>query len=288
MSRFWFSNRSNIHKSKGRIMKYANVKNEMGTFKMVDKTLIDVPTNPKMVQRLKRDPNLLKDMAANWDWACAGTITLVPKGKRYVALDGGTRTLAAKTLNGSIPKLPCMIYNLKTQKRKANAFLGMNKNRRNIGAIDNHRIEVMAEKEIAMKADRIVKESGYEVNYSNNANSFQAIGTLHKMVKTNPVVAYDAFYLCSDIAKGKPILGQVLRGIFELERALKKDIKRMSVFSDKNRKKLVDISMRGILQEINNQKFLSAKGSYTPVVCARGVAEVINKGRRSGKLNPRF
>jgi len=266
-------------------MNYANMENGKGKFQMIDKDLLVVPTGEGATQRNTRPQKTIDRMAKNWDWAACGVIQVIKQNGHYVVIDGGTRTLAAKKLNDKAKKLPCMVYSMSDNEDLAKAFLCINKDRTAVSAIDNHRVAVIAKDPVAVAIDTIVTEGGYTVGHTGKAYAFQAIGRLRSIYVKDEEVAYNSFYLCTEIAKdGENVQGNVLRGIFELEYALAQKGSKRTVFTPINEKKLIQASMDGCIHEINKQKFKSPKTSYSAEVCAKGIQELINKGRRSGKL----
>lgn len=272
-------------------MNYANVANPKGRFQWIDKTLLDVPLGDKATQRSRRSEKTVKDKAENWDWVLCGAITVIEKSDgRYMVIDGGTRTEAAKSLNGSVPDMPCMVYSLAHISDRAKAFLGMNKYRTNVSAIDAHRNAVMARDPLAIKMNDIVVDCGYKVTYSGILYSFQSVATLARMVAKDEEIARNAFYLCTDIARdGETIPANILKGIFELEYILAKTVgKKQTIFTSYNEQKLKAAGIDGIMHEINSKRFKSATKTYSAEVCGLGVMEVINKKRRSGKLRANF
>lgn len=248
----------------------------------IDKELLHVPV--ETYQRSRRNTHLMNRMRDNWDWIKAGMITVAPGDDgRYNVIDGGTRTLVAKSLNGEIPKLFCMVVNGLSLQDEAKKFIELANERVAICAIDKHRAAIVAKDEFAMKVDKIVTDAGYQVKNGPGEFNFQAITCLYRLAKIDIDIARETFDLCAEIACGDQIPNQALLGIFELAQLMQKQLKK-SLFTDQNIHKLKLASMDGIMQAINKARFKSPGQSYSSAVCGMGILDILNSGKSTKRM----
>jgi hypothetical protein len=265
---------------------YTNSENGRGVYRMIAKENLYIPEDK--YQRGEVSKKKIKDMADNWDWLLAGTLTVVEHGGRYAVIDGGHRLRAAMRLNGKIRELPCMVYKVNSIVDEAKGFLGLQKLRTNVKSYENHNAALVAKDPMAVKVDQIVRDAGYEIRKNGTGNYvFDAVSALYVIVKVDADVAAEAISVCSDIAGGARIFKQVLMGVFEVQYQSRRQHNR-SALTDSNIEKLKKTGMNGLLASINNVKALAASGTgdNSRSISAKGILNILNKGRRGpGKIN---
>jgi hypothetical protein len=225
---------------------YATKTNDVGEFRMIDKAQLVIPESS--YQRNATSERRVKDIADNWDWRLVGSISVAERNGKFFVMDGGHRVRAAKTLNGSIPKLPCMVYKTASVTEESKTFLGMQKYRTNVSAYDNHKAGVVAKDPADVRAKEIAAAGAYEIK-NGGAFTFQAVSTLKWAISIDDALAETVFLLCSEIAQGQQIPSVVLKGIFWAEFQYRKQY-RKSLLTDDHCRKLVSAGMALLTQSI--------------------------------------
>lgn len=245
-------------------------------FKWVNVENLFIPHGDYKKGQYQRD---LDHITSGWDWGLCGALKVSDRGEnKYAVIDGGNRTRAARRLK--IKQLPCMVYHFDSVESEAKVFTRTATSTKSLQAVDKHAGAYASGDPMAMDVESIVSDAGYKIGPSNCRHNFCAIATLYKMVKKDPKVARDSFYLCSDIAGGDTIPNQVLSGIFTLEMAFKQQSVKESVFSEANRSKLIMSSMSGVMAKVNKAIWESPNQKGCNSVYAKAVLEIVNKNRR--------
>jgi hypothetical protein len=219
-------------------------------------------------------------IAREWDWKLYGSLSVARRtdGSLWI-YDGGHRVRAAFRRD-DIVLLPCMIFDVAEVQDEARAFIAKAILRSSISVFDRHRAALEAGEPVAVKADMIVRRHGYVVAKNDKgAYSFRAIGTVHKMVRRDPALTDRVFAACVAISdgSGERISGDVLDGLFTL--ALKTADSGEDVLGGKWMKKLSEVGIRGLEAVIKQFSVIHGKGG--PLVAAKGIADILNKGRRN-------
>lgn len=126
----------------------------------------------------ERSLELIRKIVANWDWrrfkppVCAR----VPEG--LVVLDGQHTAIAAAT-HPDISLIPIMVVDAEDQAAQAKAFVGHNRDRLGITAMQIHHAAVAAGDEDALTIDQVCQRAGLRVLRSSPGNgAFKAGDTV--------------------------------------------------------------------------------------------------------------
>ena len=99
-------------------------------------------------------------IAANWNWACVGSLVvgLRPNGN-YVVVEGQHRLLASMKRR-EIVTLPCILIQFKDQRHEAETFLAINTCRKAVSALDKHRVGAVAENTDILLVNKVLDRVG--------------------------------------------------------------------------------------------------------------------------------
>lgn len=110
-----------------------------------------------------KSKKLITNIVQNFDWTrfkCP--IVTQDEKERMFVLDGQHTAIAAAT-HPEIEKIPVMIVEADSLKKRARAFIGHNKDRINMTATQLHHSSVVAEDATAMTIDRVCRASGIKI-----------------------------------------------------------------------------------------------------------------------------
>lgn len=121
---------------------------------------------------------LIQKIAENWDWRLCGPLTVsnrCPDNDAewsdevhgFFVIDGQHR-LAAATMRGDIPALPCMVSQFGSQEAEAMLFVSLNSARRQVTALDRFHAKVACKDPMALEIKSLVEEAGMKVARSDD------------------------------------------------------------------------------------------------------------------------
>lgn len=225
--------------------------------------------------------------AREWSWPLCGALIVRVIKKQKMVLDGGNRTRSAR-LNPDIVKLPCVLFPETSVQEGAKHYYDANCKRRNLSSLAKHVANLAAKDSLAIQTQQIIEDGGYTTE-RNIPYSFDAIAALYNIVRIDDIVAAEAFSICAEICNGERIYKEFLYGVFEIERRSRLQ-GRPNVFSKVNLDKLVKEGVPRIMQNINSKRALYGKsgGGQSKIIPAIAILELVNKGRRSGKVKVDF
>ena len=272
---------------------YENPQNKMGKFQIVPIEQLVIPAEDEVGIKLKdeflfqrKEVNSLKTKrrAENWDWLLCGVITVVYFKDMMVVVDGGNRVRSAR-LNGTIKKMPCMVFPEMSLTDIARAFLGIQELRTSVKSREKHNTSIKAKNPMALIADQIINANGYTTSNNKKEFCFDAIHAFYSVLKVDESCARRAFEICADICSGERIFKEFLFGVFELERRCLLQ-KNHTAFTDANIDKLAKAGIRTIVGEVNSVRALCGKsgGSQSRTIPARALLNIINKSKGKGRL----
>jgi len=131
------------------------IQDEPGELMMLNKKLINI--DPEYQRTAKSDKIL--ELASNWSWVACGAIIIGKRDRKYWAIDGQHRVIAAMK-NSKIQELPCIVFNSTSQITEANGFLRTNKNRKPITSYDAFQAMLTAQDENALFVKRQFEKLG--------------------------------------------------------------------------------------------------------------------------------
>ncbi len=108
-------------------------------------------------------PRHVQNILINFNWRYFQPPTVCPsEGEKYWVIDGQQRVLAAK-LHPSVEKVPCYIVNTPLTKDQAEAFIRVNRDRRNVNQVNMYWAGIAAKDEKYLAIQRVLHSAGAEV-----------------------------------------------------------------------------------------------------------------------------
>lgn len=247
--------------------------NDPGQFRLVPKQELYIDTR---YQREQVSQGKVLEIAKNWDWRIFGALAVVerPDGSLWI-YDGGHRWRASQHRD-EIKKLPCMVFKAETLDEEAKAFIGTNTMKSNVSAFHVFKASVQAGEPNATATQALLDKYGFKASRDHSSKrGIAAIGTLRKMVSTDPELADSVFQLCVEMGTDQDQLtAQVMRSIFYLASHLDQNI-----LAGAWRKKLITIGIAGIEAGIRRERQILGKGGER--VEAKALLDLLNKGKRT-------
>lgn len=137
------------------------------------------------------------------------------KGKYHI-IDGETRWTAVKMMWGDDEEVPCEVLPVTTAKESAQVFLGRNKGRRPVSAIDHFRNSVTAEDPDSLIIQKVVRAAGYRVTNAPYADgNIRSVGALsHAYRRWGPDILKDTLTIIPAIwgMDHQAVKGQIVGG----------------------------------------------------------------------------
>lgn len=125
----------------------------------LDPELLDVD---EAYQR-RADQARIDKMVEWFDWRSFGALVVAPRdGGRYAVVDGQHRALAAKA-HPMVRLVPCVIIRAAGTPEEASAFIGLNKDRRAISALDGFWASIAAGEHDAVRIKEMAGRAGIEI-----------------------------------------------------------------------------------------------------------------------------
>lgn len=247
-----------------------------GQFLLINKKELNIDGR---YQRSQVSEKKVRDIARQWDWILFGVVLVVQRNDgSFWVFDGGHRTRAS-FYRDDIHMLPCMVYSVSSANSldslpgEAKAFLGKNLMTTNVKAVDKYKAAVVANDEIALKADKLLAEIGIVVSgKANNGKQIKCIKTLLIMLERDEVLAKRCLAFCFARSEGMPISSRVMRGIFCLCYHFSGRIDILEKYGEK----LARHSQREIEVRIRQMCVECGKGGETAEALA--LLSLINKG----------
>jgi len=155
---------------------------EVPVLDWIDKTLITV--DPLYQRPL--DTERAATIARSFSWRSFGALVVVPAGDGYHVTDGQHRLEAAK-LHPKVTHVPAVIVQAETIQSEAGMFVDINKNRKNVSALELFFAELAAETGNATETLKAAQAAGIRIpkhpgNY--RPNDTVAVGVLQTLVST--------------------------------------------------------------------------------------------------------
>lgn len=161
---------------------------ELPVIDWLDKSLVDI--DPAYQRGLDR--NRVRKILTDFDWASFGAVVVAPTADgRYHCTDGQHRLEAAK-LHPMVSAVPAIIVAVSGTKAEAANFIALNRDRKNITALDRYWAEVSAEDEDALTVSQVVARAGVTVQRYPSADykprQTIAVSALRSLVEARGVI----------------------------------------------------------------------------------------------------
>jgi len=247
---------------------------EPGDYMLVDKR--DLTVDPLYQRELKELE--IADFVRDWSWVCCGTLIVIMRNGKFFVVDGQQR-LTAATRRSDISQLPCMVFSAKDEvKNEAEAFLRINKHRAAISGADNYKAALAAEDETALRVEEILGKHGMKVGKCASGITCGCAALLMRLCAANESLFEKCFAMAVDLHAGADFSGDVLKGLFTLERHLRKIQSSETIFSAYIKGKIFQAGLSGVKRAMAEAHAYWHKGGAN--VNAQGVLDVVNLKRR--------
>lgn len=218
-------------------------------------------------------------IAAQWCWVALGIIVVARRadGSLWV-MDGQHRKLAADK-RSDIHTLPCLIFDATDRTYEAKAFLDINTGRRPPTTLDRFKALVLGADPHAIAAKELVGADGYRFA-AHGDFTLKCVGAVMSAVRLDAHAAAVAWTACVDLYQGKHVNELIFRGLFQLERHLRR-LDQGSLSDANNRSALLRLGVGQLLHSINEASVYHGGGEKA---AAEGIVRMLNKGRRSRRI----
>lgn len=248
------------------------IKDKPGVFEQVPLDLLTVDLS---YQRDSTKRVLVRKLARDWLWLCCGALIVADRGDEYRVIDGGGRTEAAR-LRGDIQSLPCMIYEVSSIAKEADAFIQIQQNRTSVKPSDRFKAELVKGNPVAKEVDRLVKDAGRYVSPASGVNSVACIESLMSLVRQDASTVWEIWPLMKTICRNEQMPKRLLEGLFYMQRNA---IPGQSLLRRPWSERMTRIGFDELLRSIQRASDMYQKGGQR--VYAEGIASRLNHGLRS-------
>lgn len=247
---------------------------ERGIYAELPKDLLHVDHT---YQRDKINNERVSEYAADFKWLKCGTIqvALRPDG-RYFVVDGQHRALAAAKRD-DIKTIPCMVFFAKDVAAEAGAFIAINTDRGQVSTPARHKAGIASHDPAALALESALEQAGLRIQPGGNGGTIQAVGMLYKMLHEDAKLMVPVLSLVREVAGSDGVNSVVLGALFWIAR------QDPSVLWGAHASRLVELGQAALLSEVHRHRVIVGKGG--PMMDARPIVALLNKGRRSHKLN---
>jgi hypothetical protein len=246
-----------------------------GEFKWVHRDLLHLDGR---YQRSCGGKEKMARIARFFNWMVCGVLLCVRRldGKIWV-YDGGTR-LGASYRRDDTEYLPCLIFDEHDMTKEAVAFLGVNEMHTNVNSYDKQTASVFAKEDVGLKIDELLKKANLVATKKGNGpRQVCCLGILRRCMMSNEAVTVRTVMLLSTLCNDHGLSGDVLRGLFTLQRHFENAENPVDVIG-KYGHKLLDHSMQEMAVRIKQYKVeTGCTGNRGE---AQGLLRLINKGLR--------
>lgn len=128
----------------------------------------------------------VRKIAREFDWARFSAVTLARRADSgYDVVDGQHRVEAIRR-RGDIRRIPCVIFepsDPNSPQEAASAFLGINRERGGVAALDRHRAALVAQDEMALEISAACAHYGIEIKASTESGQIAAVSALEEVYR---------------------------------------------------------------------------------------------------------
>ncbi len=231
----------------------------------------------------QREPSKKKIAAIvkEFDWRRFDAVKVSSRnGAGYFVVDGNHRVCALMQIDPS-SLVPCMVVDCEDAKQEALVFGEQDKNKSRVSPYHKIRAKVLAGDKKAIAVVDTIKKHKYRLagNSGEGKNTVCAVAAVLKIADSIDMLDR-VFGLCAEVAAGEQIDARLLKGVRCLVADM--DSQKVDILHNRYRQKLRLSGYWSIITSINNRVAKEGRGAQE--VWARGILDIINSGRRSGRL----
>lgn len=229
-------------------------------------------------QRNRHNTHIFR-IARDFDCRVFGAISVGRRtdGNLFV-IDGQQRLSAA--IRKGIPSIPCVVFDVQSDKEEAHIFAKINKGRKTLTQFDKFRADIHAGDETAIGVREVILSTKYEITNSNSDWSVKCVDALISEYRHNKETFQAVWRLLAELHAGQCVEGILVKAMCALERLARKHGK--SLLTTPHLAAVHRLGVSGL-----HEAMASAVGMFqdhntrTRVI---GIATRLNKGKRVNRL----
>ncbi len=237
----------------------------------------DLTVDPSYQRTVHATDLKVKRIASEWSWIACGSIIVADRDGEFFVIDGQHRVLAARK-RSDISRLPCIVFASVSPQREAEGFLRANRNRKPMKTIDAFKGMLVAGDPIAQKVLHFAERAGRHVGDGGGSTVISCVAAVIRIIETDEDIANRIWPLVVSVCQGQSLHGELMTGLFELERTADGQ----SITDPAFAAKILRIGYFGLLDGIAKAKAYHGKSGAR--VWAIGLANAINHGQRTHKI----
>lgn len=238
----------------------------------VDTILVDHTYQRGQVAREK-----IMSIAKSFNWTAFGELVIAerPNGDKFV-IDGQQRLAAAKLRGERF--VPCMVFRSSDIKEEAQSFISSNINRTNVPSLYKFKAGVIAGNQPEIDINHWLDSMGLSVGEKASSRTIDFVANLLATWKTESRACKNAIVLQHNINRDEDCFNCLVhKGLWFLY------TKGIPVH-DYTKKLIEKGGKTGILRSIRQVQIEAGYKSANYSMCSRGLLNIINSGKRSGRI----
>lgn len=217
--------------------------------------------------------------ARDWSWLCCGCLVVMKRNGEFFVVDGQQRWTAAKK-RSDISQLPCMVFEARNDiKVEADRFVRLNSCKVGLTGTDKYRASLVAEDPIAIRVESVLVKHGMKVGETYSSTTCSCAIRLMDLCELDADLFEKVFGLAVALHSGAVFNGEILHGLFNLERHLLRINCGETIFSPYVQGKLKVAGVNGIRKSMIEAHAYWHKGGGS--VRAQGILDIINTKRKN-------
>lgn len=246
-----------------------------GEFMLIPVNALKV--SPEYQRRLQEDEIIR--FVREWSWLCCGCLVVMKRNGEFFVVDGQQRWTAAKK-RSDISQLPCMVFEARDDiKVEADRFVKLNSCKVGLKGTDRYRASLVAEDPIALLVESVLVKHGMKVGETYSSTTCSCAIRLMDLCKLDACLFEKVFGLAVELHNGAEFNGDILHGLFNLERHLIRINCGETIFSSYAQCKLKAAGINGIKKSMSEAHAYWHKGGGN--VRAQGILDIINTKRKN-------
>jgi hypothetical protein len=191
------------------------------TLEWVAITSLSIDSDYQRSTEASTSKKLIRDIAKAWDWRLFQPLSVSRRIDGSLWVVDGQHRLAAAGLRGDMPHLPCVISSQDSKLGEARAFVGLNKKRRALGAVDVFKALLVTGHPESVEVMQILRDAGLTIAGHSNYGYWKpgeiycvpGLASAHR--RWGEAVTRNAVTALSEAFDGQVLqfAGQLLRGL---------------------------------------------------------------------------
>jgi hypothetical protein len=216
-------------------------------------------------------------IAKNWSWLACGVLVVARRSsdQTYYVVDGQHRLNAARK-RSDIDRLPCIVFETDDACQEAGGFYDLNTGRRPPTTFEKWRAQLLRGDLDTVFADRLIRDAGRIPSSSTTgAGEVRCLSTMLRMVQSNRMALVQVWPIVIEVCRDQTLHEILLQGLYWLETNLPEG---QSLRDKRWRERVLQAGYDSLMEGARRAASFYARGGAK--VFAKGMVEVLNKGRR--------